>query len=306
MEEAANEEHRRRTRRSHKPFLLNVGFCGEKARRVSLAARPTAAACATLQGCVEQCGALCPLCPSEAASTASATCDGAKAASALLADTPEASVKSMRCAKFEGAPPRSSFPSSLIPPHSSTHIMSAARSAFALQRVARLRTVTQQVASGSRTLATKADALPLGSEKVAGSVFAPLDTFGPRHIGPRDDEVAKMLSELGYETMDAFIADAVPKEIRLNAQGQKETQTGVGADEQTDKKAFPAISESELARRGKEIGAMNQKVKSLIGMGYHNTNVPGVILRNVSGAAGVMGCERGGAVYAMLRLLLRM
>ncbi|CEH17348.1 glycine dehydrogenase [Ceraceosorus bombacis] len=130
-------------------------------------------------------------------------------------------------------------------------------------------------APSSRALASQAQPLPLGS--VSESVFAPLDDFSPRHIGPRDEDIQKMLAELDYKSLDDFIADAVPKEIRLDADGSKTTESSSSAS------ATPivALSESELARRGLEIAEKNANFKSLIGLGYHNTNVPPVILRNV-------------------------
>jgi hypothetical protein len=101
------------------------------------------------------------------------------------------------------------------------------------------------------------------------SPFAPLDTFARRHIGPDEFEEEKMLAQLGYKSMDAFVADAVPHEIRVS-------ETAVSDD------TIPALSESELHARAKELATANKPFKSYIGMGYHNAVVPPVILRNVS------------------------
>ncbi len=46
-------------------------------------------------------------------------------------------------------------------------------------------------------------------------LLAPLDTFQERHIGPNEHEVSQMLSQVGYDSMDAFIADTVPPKIRV-------------------------------------------------------------------------------------------
>ncbi|KAF4623525.1 hypothetical protein D9613_002228 [Agrocybe pediades] len=108
----------------------------------------------------------------------------------------------------------------------------------------------------------------LASLKQPTSLFAPLDTFQERHIGPDDAEASKMLSQLGYESMDAFVADTVPSKIRLS--------TNV-----VDNSSIPAYSESQLYDRAKELGGQNKSFKSYIGMGYHNAVVPPVILRNV-------------------------
>ena len=77
-----------------------------------------------------------------------------------------------------------------------------------------------------------------------------------------------MLATLGYSSMDAFVADTVPEKIR--------STTSAVSNE-----SIPALSESELFRRAKELGKANKPFKSYIGMGYHNAVVPPVILRNV-------------------------
>lgn len=103
------------------------------------------------------------------------------------------------------------------------------------------------------------------------SVFAPLDEFAPRHLGPRTSDADKMLASLGYQDFDAFIKDAVPNSLLFSPTEQAEW----------DAKIQP-ISETELLARGTELGKQNKVLKSLIGMGYSNTLVPTVILRNVS------------------------
>lgn len=77
-----------------------------------------------------------------------------------------------------------------------------------------------------------------------------------------------MLSKLGYDSMDAFVADTVPQKIRVSSSS-------------VSNESIPALSESELFQRAKELGKANKPVKSFIGMGYHNAVVPPVILRNV-------------------------
>ena len=110
----------------------------------------------------------------------------------------------------------------------------------------------------ARTLAT-ANALP----------FAALDTFADRHIGPDASETAYMLKQLGYDSIDAFIAATVPAHIRV-------PEYDITND------TIPSLSESELLQRAKALGRDNKMFKSYIGMGYHNNVVPPVILRNVS------------------------
>lgn len=98
------------------------------------------------------------------------------------------------------------------------------------------------------------------------SIFTPLDTFLPRHVGPRDSDREEMLKALGYKDMDEFIRATIPDDVRI-----KEFTS-------SDIKPY---SELELRRRQEEIASMNKPMKSYIGMGYHNAIVPPVIQRNV-------------------------
>ena len=47
--------------------------------------------------------------------------------------------------------------------------------------------------------------------------FQPLDTFAQRHIGPRGDDIAAMLKEVGASSIDQLIDEAIPPGIRLKA-----------------------------------------------------------------------------------------
>ncbi|KAJ7207389.1 glycine dehydrogenase-like protein [Mycena haematopus] len=98
------------------------------------------------------------------------------------------------------------------------------------------------------------------------TIFSPLDTFSPRHIGPDAHEASTMLAKLGFDSMDKFISEAVPPKIRVST---------ASVD------SIPALSESELHVRAKELAGQNKSFKSYIGMGYHCAVVPPVILRNV-------------------------
>ncbi|KAJ7631148.1 glycine cleavage system P-protein-domain-containing protein [Roridomyces roridus] len=102
--------------------------------------------------------------------------------------------------------------------------------------------------------------------KTPSNIFAPLDTFPARHIGPDAHEAASMLKALGFDSMDKFIGEAVPAKIRVSTDTVDSIQ---------------AFSESELNVRAKELAGANKPFKSYIGMGYHCAVVPPVILRNV-------------------------
>ena len=105
------------------------------------------------------------------------------------------------------------------------------------------------------------------------SVFQPLDTFTDRHVGPNDSEVSHMLASLGFDSMDAFVDAAVPAHIRLSSSQSVQAPEG--------KNSITALSERELLARARQLAESNTRIKSLIGMGYHNAVVPTVILRNV-------------------------
>lgn len=107
-----------------------------------------------------------------------------------------------------------------------------------------------------------------GFATTSSDIFAPLDTFQRRHVGPDDHEVTRMLETLGYKSMEEFIADTVPPKIRI-------------ASETVDNASIPAYSESELLKRARNLADANKPVRSYIGMGYWNAVVPPVILRNV-------------------------
>ena len=111
--------------------------------------------------------------------------------------------------------------------------------------------------------------MPAALGRSKKSLFDPLDTFTERHIGPNASEVHTMLDTLGFESMDAFVKATVPESIRLPETCMSDS-------------TIPALSESELFNRAKELATVNKSFKSYIGMGYHNAVVTPVILRNVS------------------------
>jgi glycine dehydrogenase len=97
------------------------------------------------------------------------------------------------------------------------------------------------------------------------SQLANHDEFIQRHIGPDEAETAAMLAELGVDSMEKLIAQTVPASIRL----PKPLAIG---DSRTENDALMHL---------KAVAAKNKMYKSYIGMGYHPTLTPNVILRNV-------------------------
>ena len=81
--------------------------------------------------------------------------------------------------------------------------------------------------------------------------FPPLDTFAPRHIGPRGEDVTAMLKEVGAASLDALIDEAIPASIRLKG------PLNLPQPE----------SESTYLARLKTIAKKNKVFRSFIGLG---------------------------------------
>lgn len=89
--------------------------------------------------------------------------------------------------------------------------------------------------------------------------------FDARHIGPNEQETSKMLSKLDLKNIDELIDQTIPQNIRRK-------------DEMT---IAEPLSEYKLLNTLKAQASKNLVFKSYIGMGYYDTIVPPVILRNV-------------------------
>ena len=90
--------------------------------------------------------------------------------------------------------------------------------------------------------------------------------FARRHIGPSEAEITAMLAAVGAESLEALSARTVPAAIRSNQ----------------PLPLPPAATEAEVIAELRGLAAKNRAdIKSLIGMGYHGTLTPPVILRNV-------------------------
>ena len=95
-----------------------------------------------------------------------------------------------------------------------------------------------------------------------------LDTsreFIPRHIGPSDADQQTMLNALGVASLDAFMQEVVPANIRMSG--------GLN---------LPAPrAEADVLAEMKKIASENKVFRNYIGHGYYGTHTPNVILRNV-------------------------
>ena len=89
--------------------------------------------------------------------------------------------------------------------------------------------------------------------------------FINRHNGPSDNDVKNMLTRMGITSVEELIDQTIPKNIRLNHKLDIEE----------------GMSEYEYLRHIKKLSQKNKIFKSYIGMGYYNTIIPPVVLRNV-------------------------
>src|SRR3954466_13302004 len=89
--------------------------------------------------------------------------------------------------------------------------------------------------------------------------------FATRHIGPGEDETAKMLAVVGAGSLAELAEQAVPEVIRA--------QEGLN---------LPAArTETEVIAELRALAARNRVTVPMLGLGYSGTHTPPVILRNV-------------------------
>ena len=91
------------------------------------------------------------------------------------------------------------------------------------------------------------------------------DDFVARHIGPDADELRQMLDTVGSDSLESLILDTMPDSIR--------------SDRPLD---LPdGDNEERVLERIREMAEHNSTAHAMIGLGYHPTLTPPVILRNV-------------------------
>ncbi len=100
---------------------------------------------------------------------------------------------------------------------------------------------------------------------VERDLLAPSDLLLPRHIGPRERDIASMLELVGAASLEALVSETVPESIRFRG----------------DLALPAAASESETTALLRERASENRVVRSLIGLGYADCIVPPVIQRNI-------------------------
>ncbi len=91
------------------------------------------------------------------------------------------------------------------------------------------------------------------------------EQFLGRHVGPRPEDITKMLKVIGVNSVDELIQQTVPESIRLK-----------------NVPDLPApLTEAEFLNKIREIASKNKLYRSFIGQGYYDTISPAVIIRNI-------------------------
>jgi len=96
-------------------------------------------------------------------------------------------------------------------------------------------------------------------------LLMPADRFVKRHIGPRSHDVTAMLRDLGLDSLDELIDQAIPASIRMDGYLAMDAPR----------------SEQAVLDELRHIAAKNKVYRSFIGMGYYGTITPPVVQRNV-------------------------
>ena len=91
------------------------------------------------------------------------------------------------------------------------------------------------------------------------------ENFTRRHIGPNSSELNKILDTIGVKSVEQLLQETIPEKIRLK----------------NDLDIPEGISEMEFLKEIKKLSSLNQKFKTYIGLGYHDTFTPSVIQRNI-------------------------
>ena len=91
------------------------------------------------------------------------------------------------------------------------------------------------------------------------------EKFEQRHNGSNEAQIAEMLQTIGADSVEQLINETVSASIRL----------------EKDLNLPKAKSEAEFLADFKALAQKNKVFKSYIGMGYHDTYTPNVILRNI-------------------------
>ncbi|SCA58972.1 Glycine dehydrogenase (decarboxylating) [Chlamydiales bacterium SCGC AB-751-O23] len=92
-----------------------------------------------------------------------------------------------------------------------------------------------------------------------------MNKFLERHLGPSAQDTEEMLSKLGFEDLESFSKEVIPKDLYL----------------QNSLNLPSSVTEIELLQLLKNYGQQNHWHRSFLGQGFYSTHVPSVIQRNI-------------------------
>ena len=93
------------------------------------------------------------------------------------------------------------------------------------------------------------------------------DLFESRHLGLNNNDKMIMLDKLGFNSIEDFINQVVPKDIQIKNELADNLPKG--------------CSEREASHKINKLANQNVFKRSLIGLGYYSTHTPEVIKRHV-------------------------
>lgn len=105
------------------------------------------------------------------------------------------------------------------------------------------------------------------SRSISVEALKPSDRLPRRHNSATSDELTKMAQTCGFDNVNSLIDATIPKSIRRKEMSFNTFDEG--------------LTESEMMLHMRSLESKNKCFKSYIGMGYYNTHVPPVILRNI-------------------------
>ncbi len=90
--------------------------------------------------------------------------------------------------------------------------------------------------------------------------------YSDRHIGPTESGISEMLNSLNVDSVEQLIQEIIPKDIMLD---------------EKDFNIVDEISEYDFLKKIHALGKLNKQNDCYIGLGYHPTISPSVIIRNI-------------------------
>ncbi|KAG8375664.1 hypothetical protein BUALT_Bualt10G0123800 [Buddleja alternifolia] len=105
------------------------------------------------------------------------------------------------------------------------------------------------------------------TRSISVDALKPSDTFPRRHNSATPEDQSKMAEFVGFDNLDSLIDATVPKSIRIDNMEMPIFDKG--------------LTEAQMLQHMQDLASKNKVFKSYIGMGYYNTFVPPVILRNI-------------------------